>query len=109
MKTTVTTPALACDGCQYLMSAKHPRVEVTVPFDFKVEWMRADRTETFHFHAHPHRHDCFRYWAHNPQVMRRSLEERDWSEEQIDDFMSMMLYRTGPFNPGIERPKEKIA
>jgi len=107
---TVTKEYLECDGCQYGMAEKDPRIEITVPYDFEWEALRSDPPETlmFHFHAVQTRHDCFRYWAHSPHVMKRSLRERGLDAEQIDDFMSLMLYREG-LGPGIERPKEKAA
>jgi hypothetical protein len=83
-------------------------VTVSVPFDYPVEWLRGDPVSTleFHFHAMTNRHDCFRYWAHKPSVMRASLKTRELDEEQIDDFMSMMLYRQDSWSPGIEREKK---
>lgn len=108
---TVEQTILECDGCQYLMSEKDPRIEVTVPFDFPWKELRSDPIETltFHFHALGNRHDCFRYWAHDPHNMRRSLRERELDADQIEDFMSLMLYRDGSFGPGVARPKDKVA
>lgn len=106
---TVTQEYLTCDGCLYLMAEKDPRIEVTVPFDYPLEFLRDGGVLTFHFHALTYRHDCFRYWAHSPDVMRRSVRERGLDKEQIDDFLSLMLYREDPIHPGIERPKEKVA
>lgn len=100
---TLTEKYLECDGCQYLMG-ESPMIVVSVPFDFPFDFARDGSTLEFHFHALAHRHDCFRYWAHNVGVMERSLKERKLNEEQIDDFMSMMLYREHSFQPGIARP-----
>jgi hypothetical protein len=89
------------------MGKDDPKIVITVPFDYPFEFMRGDDYEEieFHFHALKHRHDCFRYWAHNPRVMRDSLTDRSFNEEQIDDFMSLMLYRQSAFSPGIARPE----
>lgn len=110
---TLTQEYLECDGCKYVMGSDAPLVTVTVPFDYPMKFLRADRalvradrTLEFHFHAIQARHDCFRYWAHNPQVMRDSLIARGLDEEQIDDFMAMMLYRQNSYSPGIEREKK---
>jgi len=99
---------MECDGCIYVMSESKPRITVDVPFDYPLEALREDppRSLEFHFHADS---DCFRYWAHNPRIMRRSLAERELSEDEIMDFLSLMLYREDPFHPGVERPKEKVA
>lgn len=104
---TIEQTYLECDGCQYLIGGTSPPVVVTVPFDY--EWMelREGRTLEFHFHTLHNRHDCFRYWAHNPRVMIRSLEERGLNEQEIDEFMGLMLYREDKFRPGIDRPEEK--
>lgn len=104
----VTKEQISCDGCDYLMSLKDPHIIVSVPFDYPLEFLQDNRIVTFEFHALHHRHDCFRYWAHNPEIMRRSLRERDFTEEQIEDFMELMLYRQTPYSPGIERPKAKV-
>lgn len=102
---------LSCDGCQYLMNESDARIEVSVPFDFILEELRADQPDTldFHFHALGHRHDCFRYWAHGTDIMKRSLRERGLDDEQIDDFLSLMLYREHSWSPGIDRPKAKAS
>jgi len=99
MKTTVTRPAVLCDGCEYLIDYRVPTITVVV------------RGEQFDFHdggeGAAERHDCFRYWAHNPRIMQRSLKNREWDDERIDEFMALMLYRevnsTG--SPGIARPE----
>lgn len=99
MKTTITRPAVSCDGCEYLISAGVQTTTLVV------------RGEQFDFHdggtGTAERHDCFRYWAHNPRIMRRSLEERDWGEERIDEFLSLMLYREGSLGPGLPREPVK--
>lgn len=106
---TVTQQYLECDGCQYLMAEKDPMIVVSVPFDFPFEWLRGEKGGTldFHFHALKHRHDCFRYWAHNPRIMRDSLKARELDSEQADEFMELMLYRQNSFAPGIEKEKAK--
>lgn len=108
---TVEQHYLSCDGCKYLMGKDELKIVVTVPFDYPFEFMRSDDVEEleFHFHALKNRHDCFRYWAHNPRIMRDSLTDRGFDEEQIEDFMSLMLYREGTWSPGVERPKEKAS
>ena len=103
---TVTQQYMECDGCKYLMSDKDPFITVSVPFDYPLEFLRDGTMLDFHFHTLANRHDCFRYWAHNPRIMRDSLTARGMDEEQIDDFMSLMLYRQSPFSPGIEREKK---
>ena len=105
---TKTEEYLTCDGCKYLMG-KGPMIVVSVPFDFPFEWLRGEKAETldFHFHALKHRHDCFRYWAHNPSIMQRSLKDRELDNEQVDEFMELMLYRQNSYSPGLER-KEKV-
>jgi hypothetical protein len=105
---TVTQKYVECDGCKYVMG-NGPMITVSVPFDFPFEWLRGAKGETldFHFHAIQARHDCFRYWAHNPGVMRDSLRARELDNEQIDEFMSLMLYRQNSYSPGIEKPKVK--
>ncbi len=108
---TIEQPYLECDGCQYLMSEDDPRIEVTVPFDFPWKELQSDPIAmlTFHFHALGQRHDCFRYWAHDPHNMKRSLKEHGLDDNQIDDFMSLMLYRQqNGFGPGVARAKEKV-
>jgi len=88
------------------MGDEPPRITVTVPFDYPWEFLRDGHALEFHFHAIKQRHDCFRYWAHNPGIMRDSLKTRDLDEEQIDEFMSLMLYRHNSWGPGIEREKK---
>jgi hypothetical protein len=106
---TIEKEYLECDGCKYLMNENDPMVVVSVPFDFPFEWLRGPKAETldFHFHALGHRHDCFRYWAHNPEVMRDSLKARDLDNEQAEEFMALMLYRQNSFSPGIAREPAK--
>lgn len=100
MKTTVTRNAIQCDGCEYLIGAGVQTITLT------------QAEETFDFHdggeGAAERHDCFRYWAHNPDIMRRSLRNREWPEADIEDFMSLMLYRSESsagwgHGPGIPR------
>jgi hypothetical protein len=98
MKTTVTETAIQCDGCEYLVGKNVETITVVV------------RGEIFDFHdggkGAAERHDCFRYWAHGPRIMRRSLENRGWPEERVEEFLSLMLYREegGPWeSPGIPR------
>ena len=95
---TVVQDYRTCDGCDYMMGDKHPPIVVTVPPGGLVF-----AELVFHFHALTNRHDCFRYWAHNPSIMRKSLAERELDDQQIDEFMSMMLYREGQYAPGIPR------
>jgi hypothetical protein len=99
MKTTITRDATSCDGCEYLIGSDVPTIVVTV------------RGEQFDFHdggqGQAERHDCFRYWAHGPNIMKRSLLERGWNEEAIDEFLSLMLYRKDGLSPGVTRPKAK--
>lgn len=102
---TVTQKYMECDGCKYVMG-ESPHITVAVPFDYPLEFLRDDGTLEFHFHALTNRHDCFRYWAHNPRIMSESLTARGLDEEQIDEFTSMMLYRQNTFSPGIEREKK---
>ena len=97
---------LECDGCGYLMVSGKPMVVLSVPFDVGMaveaegrDWATVD----FHFHVLAQRHDCFRYWAHNPRIMRNSLIEREFADDEIDDFMELMLYREHSYSPGIER------
>lgn len=96
MKTTVTRDAICCDGCGYLIGSNVQTIALVV------------REEMFDFHdggqGAAERHDCFRYWAHNPDIMEGSLKDRGWAREKIDEFMSLMLYRSGsPGSPGIPR------
>lgn len=102
---TVEQTYIECDGCQYLIGKETPVVKVTVPFDFDWMELRDGGELEFHFHALRNRHDCFRYWAHNPRNMERSLRERGLNDEQVDAFMELMLYRRDSFSPGVERPK----
>jgi len=100
---TRTEEYVECDGCKYIMG-DGPMIVVSVPFDYPWEFLRVNNEALeFHFHALQQRHDCFRYWAHNPGVMRDSLKARELDSEQIDEFMSMMLYRQNNYSPGIER------
>lgn len=96
VKVKVTRDAICCDGCDYIIPYSVPKVLVTA------------RGEEFHFHdggeGAAERHDCFRYWAHNPRIMERSLKARDWDADTIDEFMSLMLYRANTHSPGIARP-----
>jgi hypothetical protein len=101
---TLTQKYLECDGCKYVMGSDDPMIVVSVPFDYPWEFLRDDRNLEFHFHAIRQRHDCFRYWAHNPRIMRESLEARKLNEDQIDEFMMMMLYREHSWQPGITKP-----
>ena len=107
---TVEQKYLECDGCQYLLGQSSPPIVVTVPFDFAWMEIREDppRELEFHFHTLSSRHDCFRYWAHNPHNMERSLRERGLNDDEIDAFMSLMLYRRDNFAPGVERPKKTV-
>ena len=96
METTVTSKAIQCDGCEYLVGRSVPLVRVLA------------RGWEFDFHdggeGAAERHDCFRYWAHNPHVMQRSLKARGLNEDEIDEFMAVMLYRKeGTSGPGIPR------
>lgn len=102
---TLTENYIECDGCKYVMG-KGPMITVSVPFDYPVHFLRDDRALEFHFHAIQARHDCFRYWAHNPQIMRDSLKARELDDEETDEFMSLMLYRQNSYSPGIEREKK---
>ena len=105
----VTQEYIECDGCKYVLGSRTgPMIVVRVPHDYPWEALREDEPAAleFHFHALAHRHDCFRYWAHNPSIMRDSLTARGFDEEQIDEFMSLMLYRESTFAPGIEREKK---
>lgn len=106
---TVEQQYLECDGCKYILGKDDPRITVSVPFDYPLDFLQDDRTEEFHFHAIKQRHDCFRYWAHNPEIMRDSLKARGLSEEQMDEFMSLMLYRSKSWEPGISRPEAASA
>lgn len=85
-----------CDGCQYLVGKDSPVITVSVPLDHG-EFL-------FHFHTLANRHDCFRYWAHSPRIMQKSLQERSFTDEMIDEFLELMLYREDTFHPGIARP-----
>jgi hypothetical protein len=114
---------IECDGCQYAIgrtsreAANGLRLDrihmtVSIPVDLVPE-----NDLTFHFHvandeARPDDtrglRDCFRYWAHNPSIMKRSLKERGMDDDDIDTFMSQFLYRTGTssLSPGVEREKQ---
>lgn len=96
-----------CDGCQYLMSQAQvdDGIKVVVPFDYSWMELREERELEFHFHTLSNRHDCFRYWAHNPDVMTRSLRDRKLDDEEIDQFLSLMLYRKHSWSPGLARPE----
>lgn len=98
---------LDCDGCDYTIAAAKEGGAVRVEKDasvLRVPWPGSDLE--FHFHSPKvSRNDCFRYWAHNPRIMRRSLERRSLSEAVIDDFLSAMLYRDNPSGPGVAREK----
>ena len=102
---SVTQQYVECDGCKYVMGEDAPMIVVSVPFDYPWEFMRDNRQLEFHFHAIKQRHDCFRYWAHNPGIMRDSLKTRELDNEEIDEFMSLMLYREHSWGPGIEQKK----
>jgi len=101
LKTTVTRRAIECDGCEYLIGSGVQTITLMV------------RDEQFDFHdggeGDAERHDCFRYWAHSPETMKRSLRNRGWGDERIDEFMSLMLYRADSWGPGIARPKKEAA
>lgn len=97
MKTTITRDAICCDGCDYIIENGVRTIALVV------------REEMFDFHdggqGNAERHDCFRFWAHNPDIMKRSLGARDWDEDRIEEFMSLMLYRSStPGSPGMARP-----
>ncbi len=104
---TVEQEYLECDGCIYVMG-EELRIELVVPWGYPID-IGDDEQLTFHFHAMTLRHDCFRHWAHNPRIMKRSLTERGFSPQQIDDFMELMLYRENSYSPGVEKPKEKAS
>ena len=122
MRKQISVPKtqITCDGCDYIMSdpSRVPCITVTVPFEWD-DGKETFDTLTFEFHAlqgagtserrSTDRHDCFRYWAHNPDVMRRSLLERGLVESEIDEFMGIMLYKSSSFSPGIARPEPKSA
>lgn len=105
---TVEKPQYTCDGCDYLMreSEIDQAVRVVVPFDYPWMDLQAGHELEFHFHTLSNRHDCFRYWAHNTHVMKRSLVHRGLTEDEIDSFMGLMLYRDDdrPYSPGLARP-----
>ena len=100
-KKTVEQTVIECDGCQYIMGRAPAPILVTVPLHDNAEPL------VFHFHTLHNRHDCFRYWAHNPRVMIRSLKERGLGDEDVEAFMELMLYRESKFGPGIDRPETK--
>jgi hypothetical protein len=108
MKTEQVVPRTVyeCDGCQYVLGlTTEEKAEGKEVLDtaaiLTIPW--GGQKLEFHFHAVPHRNDCFRYWAHDPQVMHRSLEDRDFTDEDIDSFMAMFLYRKHSHSPGIAR------
>lgn len=102
-----------CDGCDYVLARRNRERElepalansilVSVPWDWP--WpaeIRSGNKLDFHFHADG---DCFRYWAHSPYVMKKSLEKRGLDEAQVGEFMRLMLYRSDHRSPGIEQKK----
>lgn len=103
-----------CDGCQYGMRdpEERPCIVVSVP----MEYDGGDRL-TFHFHGvqDDGYRDCFRYWAHNPDVMERSLRARGLDETDRDEFMYLMLYKrerdgkVDTFSPGVPRKRPAAA
>src|SRR5881227_3380864 len=82
---------LVCDGCDYIIgltreewnngaTVEERTITLRIPWDTdnsdKEKWVWLE----FHFHSPVHyqsRRDCFRYWAHNPRIMKNSLEYRD--------------------------------
>jgi hypothetical protein len=76
-----------CDGCGYALSGSIMTLD-TAFHDYD-----ENNTSVFHFHRPSKEHDCFRHWAHNLYVMKRSLQQRKWHEEEIDEFLLCMLYR----------------
>ncbi len=111
---TETKEYLECDGCQYVIGLSTHDRERGVKLEDCVTTLDVfwdDERVVFHFHGaeHPTRHDCFRYWAHNVHVIQRSLKERGWDDEDIDDFLRVHLYsdpnKVG--SPGIPRPMVK--
>jgi hypothetical protein len=100
VKTKVTRSAIVCDGCGYIIPGGERQITLTV------------RKEVFDFcdggEGAAEKHDCFRYWAHGPRIMRRSLEERDWDDERIEEFLSLMLYRGEGWLGGPGVPREPV-
>lgn len=108
-----------CDGCQYQIGLTRAERDEGADIESRTTVLRVptehgdgpsedDGFLEFHFHGpNGSRHDCFRYWANSPDVMKRSLKERGWEEEQIDKFMATHLYRPEgqTFGPGMTRPK----
>lgn len=113
MRTTETVPkeVLTCDGCDYLIGLTQEeyndgRIIEEVIATLIIPWEAAiNEILEFHFHVVPHRQDCFRYWAHNPRIMRRSLKARSMQEDEINKFMEIFIYRSENWNsaPGITR------
>lgn len=107
-----------CDGCFYMigLSTEERNAGTTVEeitMTINIPWDVEGDSFEFHFHSPGTRgiggwRDCFRYWAHNPEIMKISLKERETSEDEIDEFMTQMLYRSRAHSPGIDRPKVNV-
>ena len=100
------TEFLECDGCKYVLGLTTEQRDAGVEIEetiatLIIPWGGAP--VEFHFHVQRGRNDCFRYWAHNPPVMKFSLEERDWEHKDIQEFMTMFLYTDKFGGPGVAR------
>jgi hypothetical protein len=112
MKTEQVVPQTVyeCDGCAYVLvltteeKAAGKEVLDTAAI-LTIPW--GGQKLEFHFHVVRARNDCFRYWAHNPQVMKRSLEDRDLTDDDIESFMATFLYRSHSHEPGVARVRQE--
>lgn len=100
---------LTCDGCDYILGLTTEEKEAGVDVEdtiakLTIPWK--GKVLEFLFHIAAHRHDCFRYWAHNPGIMKKSLADRDFIPSEVDEFMSTFLYREHSHEPGITRSEK---
>lgn len=86
MKTKREVEVVVCDGCQYDMRRDAPKTLLIIPVESQLNPVE------FHFH-YGEGHDCFRYWALDTYVMKRSLDDRGFDSEEIETFMKHHLYR----------------
>lgn len=109
-----------CDGCDYIIGPPGKVLDDGSTIDCHVTVLRIPTTHEhgaadgedgfleFHFHGPAGRSsDCFRYWAHSPHVMARSLERRGWLPDEVQEFLATHLYREAGGSIGLERPKAR--
>lgn len=78
-----------CDGCGYVF----PEGQLIIKLHMQITPNR--ESDEFHFHpiTFETRSDCLRYWITNPSMIKKSLDARGYSTEEIDEALRHLSYR----------------